>query len=36
VDDETLATGDAARITGAAAFTIEAEEPAELVVWDLA
>ena len=36
VGDETLDTGDAARIIGRGELTIEAEEPSELVVWDLA
>jgi hypothetical protein len=35
VGDETLTTGDAARMTGRGELTIQAEEPAELVVWDL-
>jgi redox-sensitive bicupin YhaK (pirin superfamily) len=34
--NETLDTGDSARITGRGAMTIVAEEAAELVVWDLA
>lgn len=36
VDDETLESGDAARITGRGDLAIAAEEASELVVWDLA
>jgi redox-sensitive bicupin YhaK (pirin superfamily) len=34
--NETLSEGDAARVTGTAELSIQALEPAELVVWDLA
>jgi redox-sensitive bicupin YhaK (pirin superfamily) len=34
--EQTLATGEAARITGRAALTLRAEAPTELLLWDLA
>jgi quercetin 2,3-dioxygenase len=36
IGEETLVTGDAARVTGHEELSIQAEAPTELVVWDLA